>query len=365
VESRLPVEVVLAQSFGLMGQPRTTAARLRDVLRDSGIGAGHSVGVVGWKYRGSSETDAPDRPAYVAAVLVDDLRAITGGESTDITHLLMHPVDGQRARVSADQIAFAEWSATRTAAAVFRLLRSARPGMTEREIVANMGYAGEVMSTHAIFATASRGEALNGLRSATGRVVREGDAITFGVGYWGSLCCRAGLLQANVDETYFDTIVAPYFEAQATWYRTAGIGVSGGTMFDAVHESLERSGASFRPALNPGHLVSFDEWTNTPIRDGSQDRLASGMIFQVDIIPSPLPAGVTLNCEDTAAIADAALREELLAKHPEAWARIEARRGFMADALGIELAPEVLPLSMANAYLPPFWLDPDLVCSLA
>lgn len=365
VESRLPVEVVLAQSFGLMGQPRTTAARLTDILRACGIGAGHSVGLVGWKYRDYLETDAPERPAFVAAGLVDDLRAITGGDPIDVTGLLMHPVSGQRARVSADQIAFAEWAATRTSAAIFRVLRGARPGMTEREIVANMGYAGEPMSTHAIFASAGPGEPLNGLRSATGRVVHEGDAVTFGMGYWGALSCRAGLLRATPDEAFFDAVVAPYFQAQATWYRTAGIGVAGGVVFDAVHETLAAAGAAFTPALNPGHLTSFDEWTNTPIRSGSEDRLASGMIFQVDIIPAPLPAGWTLNCEDTVAIADAALREELAAKHPEVWSRVEARRGFMADALGIELAPDLLPLSLANAYLPPFWLDPTLVCSLA
>lgn len=365
VESRLPVEVVLAQSFGLMGQPRTDAARLPDVLRARGIGPGQSVAVAGWKYREPSETDSPTRPAFVAAALVDDLRAVTGGEPADVTHLLMHPVHGQRSRVSADQLAFAEWAATRTAAAVFRVARGARPGMTEREVIACMGYAGEPMSTHAIFASASRGEPLNGLRSATGRVVREGDAVTFGVGYWGALSCRAGLLQAAPDMAFFDAVAAPYFQAVAAWYRAAGLGVAGGAMFDAVHEALAAAGAAFRPALNPGHLTSFDEWSHTPIRAGSQDRLASGMIFQVDIIPAPLPAGVTLNCEDTVAIADPALRAEVAAKHPEAWSRIEARRGFMAEALGIELAPEVLPLSLANAYLPPFWLDQDLVCSLA
>ncbi|MGI9252859.1 MAG: M24 family metallopeptidase, partial [Thermomicrobiales bacterium] len=275
------------------------------------------------------------------------------------------PVEGQRARVTADQIAFSEWAATRTAAAVFRVLLGARPGMTERQIVANMGYAGEQMSTHAILASSSRGEMMNGLRSATGRVVREGDGISFGIGYWGALCCRAGMMLATPDDAYVAQVVSPYFQAQAAWYHTAGIGVAGGAVFDAVHAALESAGATFRPALNPGHLTSFDEWTNTPIRAGSADALASGMIFQVDIIPSPLPAGVTLNCEDTVAVADAELRAGLAAKHPEVWARIEARRGFMADALGIELAPDLLPLSLANAYLPPFWQAPTLVCTLA
>ena len=32
----------------------------------------------------------------------------------------------------------------------------------------------------------------------------------------------------------------------------------------------------------------------------------------------------------------------------------------MARALGINLRPEVLPLSNLAGYLPPFWLAPDL-----
>jgi hypothetical protein len=36
------------------------------------------------------------------------------------------------------------------------------------------------------------------------------------------------------------------------------------------------------------------------------------------------------------------------------------RRQFLAGALGIELRPEVLPLSNLAGYLPPFWLSPHL-----
>jgi hypothetical protein len=37
----------------------------------------------------------------------------------------------------------------------------------------------------------------------------------------------------------------------------------------------------------------------------------------------------------------------------------------MADALGIELHPDVLPFSNLPAYLPPFLLRPNLVLTLA
>ena len=52
-------------------------------------------------------------------------------------------------------------------------------------------------------------------------------------------------------------------------------------------------------------------------------------------------------------------------RYPAAWARIEARRRFMADALGIELHPDVLPFSNIPAYLPPFLLRPDRAMTLA
>jgi hypothetical protein len=41
------------------------------------------------------------------------------------------------------------------------------------------------------------------------------------------------------------------------------------------------------------------------------------------------------------------------------WARIGARRAFMAGQLGLRLADEVLPLSNTPAWYPPFWLTPE------
>jgi hypothetical protein len=89
------------------------------------------------------------------------------------------------------------------------------------------------------------------------------------------------------------------------------------------------------------------------------------MVMQCDIIPAPVPPGRFLNCEDTLAIGDETVRDALARDHPDVWSRIEAKRAFMRDELGLRLRPEVLPLSSAPAYLPPFWLIPDLVCVVA
>jgi hypothetical protein len=78
-----------------------------------------------------------------------------------------------------------------------------------------------------------------------------------------------------------------------------------------------------------------------------------------------MPAGQALNCEDAVVFADAGLRAELAQKYPEAHARIERRRRFMADELGVPLKEAILPLSSTPLYLPPFWLRPDHVLTRA
>ena len=361
--TRLPVEVVLYQPFSLMAQPRGDSPPLAELLVGLGLEGAGPVGVAGWKYLDTGEASDVTRPAYVPAFVVEALEAVSGAPSVDVTPVLINPVDGLRSVVSADEVARLEWGAARASAAVLRVLRSTRPGMTELAAIGTMGYEGEPQSCHPIVASADAATPLNGLRSASARTIAHGDAVTCGVGYWGGLCCRAGLLTDAVDDAFVETYVRPYFAALAAWWTTLGIGVTGGEMHAAVLGAL--GDAPFRPLLNPGHLTSSDEWVHSPIDAGSPTPLVSGMVFQCDIIPTPMPPGRALNCEDTAALGDEALRAELATRHPELWSRIEARRAFMRDELGLPLKPEVLPLSTAPAYLPPFWLAPDLVTVMA
>ena len=195
-----------------------------------------------------------------------------------------------------------------------------RPGMTERDAAALLGYAGEPLSMHPIVASGAPGQSINGLRSPGGRQVAIGDGISCGIGYWGSLCCRAGLVEDAAGIDFFTNYVRPCFLAQAAWYATIGIGVTGGEVAAAVETVLTGAGATFRPMLNPGHLISYDEWVHSPIEPGSDVPLASGMALQCDIIPTPLPAGTALNCEDSIVLADEALRADIAARHPDSGA---------------------------------------------
>ena len=324
------LEVVLAQSMSLMGRDRSRTPDLAGVLKDAGLKAGHTMGLVGWKYLEAAEWREPSPGFFVPHYLVTILGGIAGGQDAlkDATPTLMHPSTGLRSTIDADQIALHEWGAARASAAVWRIVERTRLGVSELEAASVMGYAGEVLTAHVMYATGDARDGVIGMRSPGGRIVKRGDGATAAIGYWGGLSARAGLA-AEHDEAFLKVATA-YFEGLIAWYETADIGVSG-TNFDTVTTTLAP-----RPALSaqPGHLTGHDEWIHTPIRPGSADCIASGMPFQVDIIPTPLPTGWALNCEDGVVFADAPLRAELLVgRHPAVV--MERIDGWQTDKIGL------------------------------
>lgn len=360
--NRLPgVTPVLCQSLSLMGQDRSVAPSLGKVLAGLGLAAGQRVGVVGWKYLDPAEGSGFVVPHSIVTALAETVGGMA--QLHDVTAALMHPETGDRAVIDADQIAVFEWAAARASEAVRRVVEAARPGMTEFEAAGHMGYMGEPLSCHMMFASADAAGRVIGLRSPTAAVLSEGQGVTTAVGYWGALSSRAGMLSGAAQAPGYLDKVATYFTALVTWYRTARIGVTGGAIHDAVVAALAAGG--LKPALNPGHLLGYDEWSHSPVRPGSTETIRSGMAFQVDIIPGPMGAGQALNCEDAVVFADAALRAELERKHPQVWARIAARRDFVAGVIGLELAPEILPLSNTPLWLPADWSDCGRIFTLS
>jgi hypothetical protein len=351
----LPVDVLLAQSLSLPGQDRGRAPRLADVLREAGLRAGHSIGLIGWKYLTPDEWSGALPGFFAPAMLVDTLRDLAGDPAAvrEATPILLDPVTGLRATAEPEQIAAFEWAAARATAAVARIVRGVQPGLTELAAVGNMGYEGDPLSAHVLFAS-GRGPIV-GLRSPGTRRIARGDAITSAIGFWGGLCARAGMVDDD-DQAFLDQIAIPYYRGVATWYETIGLGVTGGEIYDRVSSVLAEGG--LRSALNPGHLTGYDEWVHSPIYPGSTDRIASGMPFQCDIIPVPMPPGRAVNCEDPIVFADDALRAALREQYPATWGRIAARQAFMRQELGIQIKDEVLPLSTTPAYLAPLWLAP-------
>lgn len=361
---------VLYQTFGLMGQPRDRSATLRKTLEDCGLRAGMNVGVVGWKYFGADESEDPQHWLDVPSYIADTVRQLAGDPARvrNATGLLMDAGDGLRVINDVDQLAMFEYAACHTSTAVRSVVFGLRPGMTEHEAVKLMGLAGLPHSCHLMLSAGPR--ARLGLCSPSMRRIERGEPFTTAFGVWGALNCRAGwVAESEADlpaevRDYVPKLVAPYFTAIATWYETIGIGVPGGAVFDVIERHL--GDPFFGIFLNPGHqLGNIDEWVNTPIAKGSTIPLRSGMAFQVDVIPATGTAYFTSNIEDGIALADEALRAAFAERYPQAWQRIQARRKFMIEALGIRLKPEVLPFSNLAGYLPPFLLSPERAMVMA
>ena len=233
--------------------------------------------------------------------------------------------------------------------------------MTEQEAVHLLEWSGQPLSCHLMLTSGPR--ASLGLLSPGDRRIERGDQFTVAFGIWGGLNCRAGFVVEDASELpaaiedYIEKLVGPYFEAVAEWYGALRIGQTGGTLQAIIDRRL--GDPFFGIFLNPGHQIHLDEWVNSPIAPGSNIELRSGMALQVDIIPATGTEYFTTNIEDGIALADAALRKSFAAQYPGAWHRIQERRRFMSEALGIELHPDVLPFSNIPAYLPPFLLRPD------
>lgn len=360
---KIDVEPVLYQNFSLPGQPRGESQPLEAIFRKAGIHEGTMVGVVGWKT--FNDADAPDHwlwldlPSYIA----DTLRRITGklGFVQNVTGHFIDAEYGLRATNDVDQLAAFEFAATHTSQSLRNVLFGLKPGMTEYEAVQLMKLNGMPHSVHLMLSSGPR--AKMGLPSPSIRVIEQGDPFTMAFGLWGGLNARAGFVIHSADELppgvedYVDKLVTPYFQAVVEWYEHVGIGVPGGQLYEIVHRHI--GDPFFGVNLNPGHLIHLDEWSNSPIYKDSNIPLKSGMALQVDIIPATGTPYFTTNIEDGIALADEELRTDFERKYPEAWGRIQARREFMQEVIGIRLKPEVLPFSNIPAYLPPYLLSPQ------
>lgn len=357
----LPMRVELFQDFSLPGQPRDRSRTLQEVLSEEGIGPRTRIGVIGWKT--FPERTRHDAPSYI----VDALRDLSGAEQVEnATDLLIDAADGMRVINEVEQLAYFEYAACQTSNGVRNLLFGLEPGMTEQDAVHLLEWNGAPLSCHLMLTAGDR--ARLGLLSPSDRPIRRGDPLTVAFGIWGALNCRAGFVASSAEDLpieisdYVTKLVRPYLEAVAEWYRALHIGQTGAVLHEIVARGL--GDPFFGIFLNPGHQIHYDEWVNTPVGPSSTVALRSGMAMQVDIIPATGTPYFTTNIEDGIAIADETLRSDFASRYPGAWDRIQARRGFMKDVIGIELHPDVLPFSNIPAYLPPFLLSPDRVMTL-
>lgn len=360
----------LHQPFSLPSQPRTSSRRLVDVLRGEGIGQGSRVGIVGWKYLTAIEHDDPAHAVDVPAHIADAARALAGWEAVEnVTDMLIHPGYGLRAVAGVHEIAqweYANAEASRATWAVIDALGpAAREGGTDFDVMSAAKLSGLPLGCHPTFATAGTRDL--GLSGPTGQPILVGEPLAFNLCHWGSNIARAAWIAAGPDDLpaaardYVEAFVGPYVEAMSAWLAVMVPGTRGGDVWDLVHRLLPDD--VFGVFLNPGHLIAHEEWMSSPIAEGSDDVIRSGMVFQVDIIPSHPVYGST-RMEEGIVVADAALRAELAEHHPGVLRRCAARREFMRTTLGYDVPDTVLPLADMAGIVSPFLLAPRRVVAL-
>ena len=354
------------QPFSLLSQPRDRSRLIRDIFAGEGIGRHGRVGCVGWKYFDESEIPDSAHAIELPAYLVDGLRDLAGRDNVvNATAILMHPGDGLRSACSPAEIAYFEYTNVLASEGMRRLLFGVRDGMLDTDLARLAGFNGEPLGCHMTLATGAN--PYGGLSGPVGARVRRGDTLSTNICYWGSNICRAGWVAESAEDLpppardYVANFAGVYFEALAEWFGLLRLGKPGGELERLIAEKLPLE--KFGIFLNPGHLIHLDEWVSSPIYRGSEVPLHSGMVLQVDVIPSS-EVYFSTRMEDGVVLADAGLSRRLAAEYPGCYQRCRKRRDFMADVLGIELPEGVLPLSNIPALVPPFFLRPNTVLAL-
>lgn len=354
------------QPFSLLSQPRSSSRSLAAILESEGIAAQSAVGCIGWKYFSSAEFDRPDTTIDLPSFITDTVRAICSeGRVVNATDILQSPAYGLKTNCSPFEIAHFEFSNGMAAAGMRHLLRHFQTGITDFELAARYQPTGYPLGCHT--GLKSSANLHIGLSSPAGGEIRLGDPCSTNLSYWGSNICRAGWVarsETDLPETargYIDAFAAPYFRACAAWLQTLRIGTRGKELYALTQQLLPFD--RFAVFLNPGHLIHYEEWVSSPIYEGSEDEIRSGMYLQLDIIPRS-GQYFSSRMEDGYIVADEDLQAALQSAYPEVYRRCMARRAFMEEVLGFSLPPEVLPLSDTAGLVPPFFLHHRQVLSL-
>lgn len=362
-DSKLVPNVELFQEFSLPGQARSESRTVRTIFEEFGIGIGKRTGCVGWKDFHGELIEGAQCAIELPAYLVDCLRLLVGDPSLvfNANSILMGVKNGLRILNEPEQLAFFEHAAGITSSGVLALLRHIQEGVEERELERHLDSQGLPLSCHRMISFGEK--ARRGLSSASNNAAARGDIFTTAFGVAGALNCRAGSVAKNASDLpeelteFFPRFVANYFDVVATWYESVRVGTTGGQVFAAV-ESM-RDEKLYQFAVNPGHYIHLDEWVNSPFSEDSDVKLQSGMALQMDIIPVSNGPFCYANAEDGIVLADAELRDALSGRYPAMWKRIQSRREFMLETIGIQLDESVLPLSNMPGWLPPYALNLD------
>ncbi len=344
----------LFRQFSLEDQTRTTPRTLAEILREEGCTDTSRVALIGSKtYTSPTQSDIP-------SYIVDAAREIAGWQNcTNQSGWLVDSDTGLRATLSAADIAIFEINNVKASEAIRRMHFALRPGITDHQLMAEaVQYDGTPLSCHM---TCKTGPNRISLASASGNLIEVGHTWSANVAYWGSNVCRANWIARDKRDLplpaqdYLEVFAGPYFLAVSSWLESLDLGADCGQIHDQTLAQLPHE--IFHVELNPGHHIGYDEWPGSSFYPASTVKLRSGMILQSDIIPGN-PVYFSTRMEDGYALADASLRNEIAERFPNTWKRIEGRRAFMSNRLGIDLSECVLPLSNTAGMITPWGLSP-------
>lgn len=361
--ARIAATAVHLPHFSLPNQPMETALSVPAILKQTKLEQAASIGLIGWKNFTSQHDDNAalyDLPYF----LVDGLKQAAPEASFKNAAYLMIGENGLRTTNNANEIAHYEFGAMLAGNCILNAMDQLAVGKSEMEIGAYLNDFGQTPSVVTIMATGARFEKAN--LYPTGKKIQLGDRISMTSGYKGGLQSRGGYAVHTSEELpeaeqdYLDRVAKPYFNAVKTWFETIAIGMPGADLYDKIEEVLPKEQYGWH--LNPGHLCADEEWLASPIYPDSSEKIKSGMLFQFDIIPS-VPGYSGASCEGGVVLADEHLRAVIQNEYPEMWSRMQVRRSYLIEEIGIKLSEEVLPMSNAAAYYRPFFLNKESALS--
>lgn len=365
----LKLHKVLFQSFSLVGQPRGKSKSLSEIFQSADIRKSSHIGIIGWKYFISIECINPSQTFEIPHYIIQELLNLTGMENLhNASDLMIHPEYGLRIALDLKELIYHEIAGTKASQKVFQTIQNLQVGENEIEASRYLSIDGDPLSVHPNINFGLE-NVLPGLMSPTYHKRLElGEIITVGMGYRRALVARTGLFVRKKEEIpsemedIVENFYVPYFQALCDWYETLRIGVEGNEVFQAVKESIGDF-KKFGIGLNPGHLIHTEEWTNSIFFQGSTYKVKSGMALQCDIIAFPGKPYGGIHVEDGLFIADEITRNNIRVQYPDSWKRIEQRRKFMKDVLGINIAEEIMLTSDIQAMLFPYLGNTEIVLS--
>ena len=359
-KARIEAVPIHMPHFSLPNQPMQTEKSVAQILASCELEDAEKSGLIGWKNFTSHVEDNHllfDLPYF----LVEALKTVCGkAQFTNAAYLLIGE-NGVRTTNNANEFAHYEYGAALAGNCILKTMDRLKVGKTEMEMAETLAADGQRHSVVTIMATGARFEKAN--LYPGNKQIQCGDKISITTGFKGGLQSRAGYAVEcaeqlpEKEQDYLKAVAIPYFQAVKTWLETIKIGINGNDLYEAVETVLPKE--EYGWTLNPGHLCADEEWMSSPIYPQSEETLQSGMLFQIDIIPSVNGYG-GVSCESGILLADEQLRKAIAKEYPAVWERIVKRRAYMQEVLGIRIQEDVLPTSMATAYLRPYLLKKEM-----